>query len=243
MSFASGAHRRANSIGSHLTHLVSSSVSSTGISSSLNPSSNPSSVTTSNTSIVTTSIATESLLILIRILKFMESKDFDREGIFSRKTIDENQVRQIYQQLLKEGESCLIGKDNILVVEVFLEHLASLNEALFPFEMYDSFLLLPLFVLEEDQLRFLKSLLVTLPKILQSALKQLFEFFHTLLQQSSENKLDPSEVATIFGPFLLRPKVICYYMENDQKIVENVIKFLLSHQFELAKFWDSSDSA
>eukprot|EP01117_Protostelium_nocturnum_P011663 TRINITY_DN4244_c0_g1_i3.p1 TRINITY_DN4244_c0_g1~~TRINITY_DN4244_c0_g1_i3.p1 ORF type:complete len:147 (-),score=49.96 TRINITY_DN4244_c0_g1_i3:133-531(-) len=123
--------------------------------------------------------------------------------------------------------------------------------------MYDAFMLTNTILQYEDRVKYLRSVLIVLPKYSQILLRQTVNLLqHVVRQQSDrvEGEEDHSlhrvasrsvssldRISSVFGPILFRPKEKIYYMQDDQQLCFNVVKILIEEHENLMKIIDNSD--
>jgi len=168
---------------------------------------------------------------------YLEKRALRVEGIL-RISGSNLTIKELQKQYEKGKDPNLEEIDNVHTVACLLKnHFRDSSEPLLTFERYDDFV--NTIKLEAgDRLLFVKALIGQLPDSNQEQLHQLLGFLNKVGKYSLENKMDLGNLATMFGPNLMRganqsPTDIL----RDMQGIRMVMLLLLQHRYEIFPDW------
>eukprot|EP01094_Clydonella_sp_ATCC50884_P022636 TRINITY_DN5251_c0_g1_i1.p1 TRINITY_DN5251_c0_g1~~TRINITY_DN5251_c0_g1_i1.p1 ORF type:complete len:556 (+),score=145.84 TRINITY_DN5251_c0_g1_i1:236-1903(+) len=173
--------------------------------------------------------------IISRACEWIEANGLDVEGIFriSPKSDDLERLRQHFDSTEVDPDFDKLdeGRDSVHLVAGMLKlYLRMLPEPVIPFKMY------PLFVMmadgtPNDEEMDLQNLIVGLPLDSKLLLKKLLGLLEKVAEQVSENKMTPMNLATVFGPNILRMEDESDMMRivHDSPKVNRIMVHLITH--------------
>ncbi|PRP83172.1 hypothetical protein PROFUN_09600 [Planoprotostelium fungivorum] len=219
--------------------------------------------------------ASEPVILLGKLIRWLETKalvqDSAADDLFDASVTAKftKETEALHQLIQKDGDvGTLSGFNPVVVGEVFRRCLLEL-EPLTTEEMYDAFMLThsdvppPLITLTppailnyQDKVKYLRSVLMVLPKYSQILLRQTINLLQSLVDYrntkmtSHDDKevssvitknvspIQEVEVSEIFGGLLFRPRVPVYYMTNDDVITREVMEIMIREHDSLMKAID-----
>ncbi|KAK3528987.1 hypothetical protein QTP70_014118, partial [Hemibagrus guttatus] len=156
-------------------------------------------------------------LLVEQCVNFIRERGLDEEGLF-RMPGQANLVKEL-QDAFDCGEKPQFDSNTDVhtVASLLKLYLRELPEPVIPFCKYDDFLTCAQLVAkdEEEGLHELGQQVKTLPSANYNLLKYICNFLDEVQSHSSENKMSVQNLATVFGPNILRPK-----MEDPVAIME-----------------------
>mmetsp|Transcript_52397 Transcript_52397/g.131695 ORF Transcript_52397/g.131695 Transcript_52397/m.131695 type:complete len:797 (+) Transcript_52397:19-2409(+) len=167
--------------------------------------------------------------IVTRCLNYFERNGVGYEGLF-RISPSNNSLDSLKESLDSGSDTEFDGQDPHLVAGLLKQYLRELPEPLVPFTLFAP--LVELFERKEadrvvlDNLRRLFSM-VSPP--CQATLKRLLAFIKDVSLRSDQNKMSLPNLATCFGPTLLRPKEDSYASLQQTPLVLKIMEFLITN--------------
>jgi len=203
----------------------------------------------------------EPVILLGKLIRWLETKalvqDSAADELFEPSVTSKytKEIEVLHKQIEKDGDvGTLSGLNPVVVGEVFRLCLLEI-EPLTTEEMYDAFMLTRMILNYPDKVKYLRSVLIVLPKYSQILLRQTINLLQNLVdfrqnKLNNADKNDPSsiistanvsplrKVSEMFGPLLLRPKELVYYMSGDESICQEVVEILIREHESLMKAID-----
>eukprot|EP01087_Luapelamoeba_hula_P013924 TRINITY_DN4016_c0_g1_i2.p1 TRINITY_DN4016_c0_g1~~TRINITY_DN4016_c0_g1_i2.p1 ORF type:complete len:647 (+),score=72.62 TRINITY_DN4016_c0_g1_i2:372-2312(+) len=173
-------------------------------------------------------------LIIIKAVDYISSKAMDIEGIF-RKSGGMVAIQK-YREAFDLGEDPDLEEcsDPHAIAGLLKLYLRTLPEPLITFDHYPLFKKAIDLPTREEMVTEMRRLVNTLPKINQIVLNYLCDFLFKVAEHSSENLMTLSNIATVFGPNLLSPRVTSpLELMEHTAIICHVIEFMIEHQWEI----------
>ncbi|XP_027014827.1 rho GTPase-activating protein 22 isoform X1 [Tachysurus fulvidraco] len=156
-------------------------------------------------------------LLVEQCVNFIRERGLDEEGLF-RMPGQANLVKEL-QDAFDCGEKPQFDSNTDIhtVASLLKLYLRELPEPVIPFCKYDDFLTCAQLLAkdEEEGLQELEQQVKTLPSANYNLLKYICNFLDEVQSHSGENKMSVQNLATVFGPNILRPK-----MEDPVAIME-----------------------
>eukprot|EP01118_Nematostelium_gracile_P004216 TRINITY_DN14943_c0_g1_i1.p1 TRINITY_DN14943_c0_g1~~TRINITY_DN14943_c0_g1_i1.p1 ORF type:complete len:150 (+),score=19.66 TRINITY_DN14943_c0_g1_i1:248-697(+) len=119
-----------------------------------------------------------------------------------------------------------LTNDPRVIAEVLIQYFTASRFPLLPFEFYDSLILSETVLRKEDKIGYLHFTFSTLSDQIREIIFRLFMFFNDF---TIAQKFDLNQLIILFGPFLIRPAEVRYYMTEDKPLVESVIRFCIQN--------------
>ncbi|XP_052468827.1 rho GTPase-activating protein 22 isoform X3 [Carassius gibelio] len=148
-------------------------------------------------------------LLVEQCVDFIREQGLKEEGLF-RMPGQANLVREL-QDAFDCGDKPLFDSNTDIhtVASLLKLYLRELPEPVIPFNKYEDFLTCAQLLLKDDEvgLSELVNQVNTLPQANYNLLKYICKFLDEVQSHSNENKMSVQNLATVFGPNILRPKV------------------------------------
>ncbi|TRY83637.1 hypothetical protein DNTS_003866 [Danionella cerebrum] len=148
-------------------------------------------------------------LLVEQCVDFIREQGLKEEGLF-RMPGQANLVKDL-QDAFDCGEKPLFDSNTDVhtVASLLKLYLRELPEPVIPFTKYDDFLTCAQLLLKDEELGLseLVKQVNTLPQANYNLLKYICKFLDEVQSHSNENKMSVQNLATVFGPNILRPKV------------------------------------
>ncbi|XP_035255843.1 rho GTPase-activating protein 22 isoform X2 [Anguilla anguilla] len=156
-------------------------------------------------------------LLVEQCVDFIRERGLDEEGLF-RMPGQANLVKEL-QDAFDCGDKPLFNSNTDVhtVASLLKLYLRELPEPVVPFSQYQDFLTCAQLLAkdEEDGIEELAKQVKTLPLANHNLLKYICKFLDEVQSHSSQNKMSVQNLATVFGPNILRPK-----MEDPMSMME-----------------------
>ncbi|XP_041670944.1 rho GTPase-activating protein 22 [Cheilinus undulatus] len=156
-------------------------------------------------------------LLVEQCVDFIRERGLDEEGLF-RMPGQANLVKEL-QEAFDCGDKPLFDSNTDVhtVASLLKLYLRELPEPVIPFSKYEDFLTCAQLLAkdEEEGIQELGKQVSTLPLPNYNLLKYICKFLDEVQSHSNENKMSVQNLATVFGPNILRPK-----MEDPVTIME-----------------------
>ncbi|KAJ8014055.1 hypothetical protein DPEC_G00036280 [Dallia pectoralis] len=156
-------------------------------------------------------------LLVQQCVRFIQQHGLTEEGLF-RMPGQTNHVREL-QDAFDCGEKPLLDSttDVHTVASLLKLYLRELPEPVVPFNKYTDFLVTAQLLAkdQEEGIRELAGQVKTLPQVNYNLLRYICRFLDEVQSHSGENKMSVQNLATVFGPNILRPK-----LEDPQTMME-----------------------
>ncbi|XP_073684768.1 rho GTPase-activating protein 22 [Garra rufa] len=156
-------------------------------------------------------------LLVEQCVDFIREQGLDEEGLF-RMPGQANLVKELQEAFDCGDKPQFDSNTDVHTVASLLKlYLRELPEPVVPFCKYEDFLTCAQILAkdEEEGIQELGKLVTTLPAANYNLLKYICKFLDEVQSHSSENKMGVQNLATVFGPNILRPK-----MEDPVAIME-----------------------
>lgn len=88
-------------------------------------------------------------------------------------------------------------------------------------------------VSSEQHVAALREVLALLPSTHYAVAREVFRILALVAEQEDKNRMSPSNIAIVFGPLLLRPRVESFASTLNIVGVSQVIKALIEHREEI----------
>uniref|UniRef100_A0A673LMI9 Rho GTPase-activating protein 24-like n=1 Tax=Sinocyclocheilus rhinocerous TaxID=307959 RepID=A0A673LMI9_9TELE len=163
-------------------------------------------------------------LVVEQCVDFIREHGLTEVGLF-RQPGQATLVKEL-QEAFDAGEKPSFDNTDVHTVASLLKlYLRELPEPLVPFSRYEEFLVCGKRIPSDREkgLQDLRSLLYELPVANFNLLKYICQFLHDVQSYSSANKMSIQNLATVFGPNILRPKA-----EDPESIIGAVVQHLMS---------------
>ncbi|XP_059373325.1 rho GTPase-activating protein 22-like isoform X1 [Carassius carassius] len=148
-------------------------------------------------------------LLVEQCVDFIREQGLKEEGLF-RMPGQANLVKEL-QDAFDCGDKPLFDSNTDIhtVASLLKLYLRELPEPVIPFNKYEDFLTCAQLLLKDDEvgLSELVNQVNTLPQANYNLLKYICKFLDEVQSHSNENKMSVQNLATVFGPNILRPKV------------------------------------
>ncbi|XP_026134022.1 rho GTPase-activating protein 22 isoform X2 [Carassius auratus] len=148
-------------------------------------------------------------LLVEQCVDFIREQGLKEEGLF-RMPGQANLVREL-QDAFDCGDKPLFDSNTDIhtVASLLKLYLRELPEPVIPFNKYEDFLTCAQLLLKDDEvgLSELVNQVNNLPQANYNLLKYICKFLDEVQSHSNENKMSVQNLATVFGPNILRPKV------------------------------------
>ncbi|XP_026079027.1 rho GTPase-activating protein 22 isoform X1 [Carassius auratus] len=156
-------------------------------------------------------------LLVEQCVDFIREQGLDEEGLF-RMPGQANLVKELQEAFDCGDKPQFDSNTDVHTVASLLKlYLRELPEPVVPFCKYEDFLTCAQILArdEEEGIQELGKLVMTLPAANYNLLKYICKFLDEVQSHSNENKMGVQNLATVFGPNILRPK-----MEDPVAIME-----------------------
>ncbi|XDV50449.1 hypothetical protein PO909_019506 [Leuciscus waleckii] len=148
-------------------------------------------------------------LLVEQCVDFIRERGLKEEGLF-RMPGQANLVKEL-QDAFDCGDKPLFDSNTDVhtVASLLKLYLRELPEPVIPFNKYEDFLTCAQLLLKDDEVGLdeLVKQVYTLPQANYNLLKYICKFLDEVQSHSIENKMSVQNLATVFGPNILRPKV------------------------------------
>uniref|UniRef100_A0A3B3T812 Rho GTPase activating protein 22 n=1 Tax=Paramormyrops kingsleyae TaxID=1676925 RepID=A0A3B3T812_9TELE len=148
-------------------------------------------------------------LLVEQCVDFIRDRGLDEEGLF-RMPGQANLVKEL-QDAFDCGDKPLFDSNTDVhtVASLLKLYLRELPEPVIPYSKYEDFLTCAQLLAKEREegIQELGKQVKTLPVANYNLLKYICRFLHEVQSHSNENKMSVQNLATVFGPNILRPKV------------------------------------
>ncbi|XP_067276755.1 rho GTPase-activating protein 22 isoform X3 [Pseudorasbora parva] len=148
-------------------------------------------------------------LLVEQCVDFIREQGLKEEGLF-RMPGQANLVKEL-QDAFDCGDKPLFDSNTDVhtVASLLKLYLRELPEPVIPFNKYEDFLTCAQLLLKDDEVGLgeLVKQVNTLPQANYNLLKYICKFLDEVQSHSNENKMSVQNLATVFGPNILRPKV------------------------------------
>jgi len=172
--------------------------------------------------------------IIVDTVKYIEERAMDVEGIF-RKSGGMISVQK-YRDLYDNGEEPNISEcsDPHAVAGLLKLYLRSLPEPITSFELYDPFREASQLCTIEEKVATMRKLVNSLPRENKLVLDYLIDFIGRVAEHASQNLMHIPNLATVFGPNLLRPKnVSAIEMMSHTTVICAIVETLIGKREEI----------
>eukprot|EP00744_Colponema_vietnamica_P005349 GILI01007846.1.p1 GENE.GILI01007846.1~~GILI01007846.1.p1 ORF type:complete len:421 (+),score=138.84 GILI01007846.1:86-1264(+) len=172
-------------------------------------------------------------------IAYLEKNAMDLEGVF-RLPGSTAQVQALKQQY-DDGEEPDLNEilDAHTITSLLKLFFREMPEPLFPFDMYPTFIQAQ--QLKDDTQRY-QAVVVTvgsLPRLHYVLLRTLCRFLHRLSLCSKVTKMGVPNLALVFAPNLLRPRIETYaQIVTDAPLVQGLLQLLIEREVEIFGYLD-----
>lgn len=128
---------------------------------------------------------------------------------------------------LANAREYLSGYSAHAIAEVLRRYLISLQEPLFSFKFYDSFVVADTIPSFEDKLRQYRFIIKRLPPGYSYAARTLLEFLNRLHKNYDKTHHNANSLARVFWPIFLRPASVVSYMQNDEEVLIRAVTIVI----------------
>uniref|UniRef100_A0A665ULP1 Rho GTPase-activating protein 22-like n=1 Tax=Echeneis naucrates TaxID=173247 RepID=A0A665ULP1_ECHNA len=169
---------------------------------------------------------------------FIREHGLDEEGLF-RAPGQNNHVREL-QDMFDRGEKPVFDSttDVHTVASLLKLYIRELPEPIIPFSKYTQFLSCAQLLTKDKEMGIteLGKQVKSLPQVNYNILKYICRFLDEVQSHSNENKMSVQNLATVFGPNILRPRVEdpVTMMEGSSQ-VQHLMTVLISEHSQLYK--------
>uniref|UniRef100_A0A9J7XIL2 Rho GTPase activating protein 22 n=2 Tax=Cyprinus carpio TaxID=7962 RepID=A0A9J7XIL2_CYPCA len=184
-------------------------------------------------------------LLVEQCVDFIREQGLDEEGLF-RMPGQANLVKELQEAFDCGDKPQFDSNTDVHTVASLLKlYLRELPEPVVPFCKYEDFLTCAQLLAkdEEEGIQELEKLVTTLPAANYNLLKYICKFLDEVQSHSSENKMGVQNLATVFGPNILRPNMEdpVAIMEGTS-LVQHLMTLLISKHERLYTDKDSETS-
>uniref|UniRef100_A0A8B9LI60 Rho GTPase activating protein 22 n=1 Tax=Astyanax mexicanus TaxID=7994 RepID=A0A8B9LI60_ASTMX len=184
-------------------------------------------------------------LLVEQCVDFIREQGLKEEGLF-RMPGQANLVKEL-QDAFDCGDKPLFDSNTDVhtVASLLKLYLRELPEPVIPFNKYEDFLTCAQLLLKDEEgLSELAQQVKTLPQANYNLLKYICKFLDEVQSHSSENKMSVQNLATVFGPNILRPKMEdpVTMMEGTSQ-VQHLMTVLISEHERLYGSMESETSS
>lgn len=169
--------------------------------------------------------------IVPKCIEYIEERALDVEGIF--RLSGSAVLIQEYKQKFDTGEDVSFENesDPHAVAGLFKLYFRELPEPVMTWEHYDDFIIAESIVNPGLRLRYLRYLIDNkVPPISRALLRRLVSFLRRVNEHSEVNKMPIHNIATVFGPNLLRQKdANMLQMVEDTAQINNIVNLLINY--------------
>ncbi|XP_015233137.1 PREDICTED: rho GTPase-activating protein 22 isoform X1 [Cyprinodon variegatus] len=167
---------------------------------------------------------------------FIREQGLKEEGLF-RAPGQTNYVREL-QDVFDRGEKPVFDSstDVHTVASLLKLYIRELPEPIIPFSKYSEFLSCAQLLTKdkESAIKELSKQVKSLPEVNYNLLKYICKFLDEVQSQSNDNKMSVQNLATVFGPNILRPKVEDpFTMMEGSSQVQHLMTVLISEHSRL----------
>lgn len=165
-------------------------------------------------------------LIVLKCCEFITEHGLETTGIF-RKSAAASKIKELksrFEQQHVNGNYMIDPNEfnSIEVACVFKEYIRKLPEPLIPCEYFKCFTSLPSLEDSDLQIECLRYLLSLLPTESRDTLYIILKFLTKVIEYKDVNLMDVNNIATIFGPCILKPKPV--KQTANQLMNESIMK-------------------
>ncbi|XP_043086895.1 rho GTPase-activating protein 22 [Puntigrus tetrazona] len=184
-------------------------------------------------------------LLVEQCVDFIREQGLDEEGLF-RMPGQANLVKELQEAFDCGDKPQFDSNTDVHTVASLLKlYLRELPEPVVPFCKYEDFLTCAQLLAKEEEegIQELGKLVTTLPAANYNLLKYICKFLDEVQSHSNENKMGVQNLATVFGPNILRPKMEdpVAIMEGTS-LVQHLMTLLISKHERLYTERDSETS-
>mmetsp|Transcript_11826 Transcript_11826/g.20239 ORF Transcript_11826/g.20239 Transcript_11826/m.20239 type:complete len:788 (+) Transcript_11826:52-2415(+) len=169
--------------------------------------------------------------IVPKCIEYIEERALDVEGIF--RLSGSAVLIQEYKQKFDNGEDVSFENesDPHAVAGLFKLYFRELPAPVMTWEHYDDFIIAESITNEGLRLRYLRYLIDNkIPAISRALLRRLVSFLRRVNEHSEVNKMPIHNIATVFGPNLLRQKnANMLQMVEDTAQINNIVNILINY--------------
>eukprot|EP00007_Cunea_sp_BSH-02190019_P000380 CAMPEP_0174234324 /NCGR_PEP_ID=MMETSP0417-20130205/4106_1 /TAXON_ID=242541 /ORGANISM="Mayorella sp, Strain BSH-02190019" /LENGTH=890 /DNA_ID=CAMNT_0015312669 /DNA_START=256 /DNA_END=2928 /DNA_ORIENTATION=- len=182
--------------------------------------------------------------LVVNCIRYLDERALSTEGVFrlsgSAKDIED------YKAAYDRGDYVNVDPepDHHTVAGVLKLYLRELGEPLLTFDLFHEFLAADSAPDQGYRLRYLRMLINLLPKENQATLKYLMDFLRRVNDNADVNKMALHNLATVFGPNLLRLKGgTAYQMVEFTSQINSIVNTLLQNFDELFEDKEIEDTS
>ncbi|CAL9682115.1 unnamed protein product [Knipowitschia caucasica] len=157
-------------------------------------------------------------MLVEQCVAFIRQRGLQEEGLF-RLPGQANLVKELQEAFDCGEKPSFDGNTDVHTVASLLKlYLRELPEPVIPFHNYNDFLSCAKVLSRDEGMKELKKLVDSLPPVNYNLLKYICRFLDEVQSYSGVNKMSVQNLATVFGPNILRPKV-----EDPVTIMEGAV--------------------
>ncbi|XP_062851276.1 rho GTPase-activating protein 22 [Trichomycterus rosablanca] len=185
-------------------------------------------------------------LLVEQCVDFIREQGLNEEGLF-RMPGQANLVKELQDAFDCGDKPSFDSNTDVHTVASLLKlYLRELPEPVIPFSKYEDFLTCAQLLLKDEEVGLgeLAKQVKTLPQANYNLLKYICKFLDEVQSHSNENKMSVQNLATVFGPNILRPKMEDYVtMMEGTSQVQHLMTVLISEHERLYKSLEVEQSS